>query len=32
MRVENDRCRYLEIRRCFFDIFGFCLWRYDPEY
>jgi len=32
MRVENDRCRVLEIKRCFFSIFGWCLWDLPSTY
>jgi hypothetical protein len=25
MRIENDKCRYLEIKNCVFNIFGWCI-------
>jgi len=27
MKMTDDKCRYLEVKHCFFDIWGWCLWQ-----
>lgn len=33
MRVENDKCKYIAHKKCYFNIFGICVYNiFNPEY
>lgn len=31
MKIEDDKCNFVYIKKCFISLFGFCIWKDTPE-